>query len=114
MKRWATDGSWRYRVKWRGYPNSDNTWEPSDSFNDASLWKGFPKKVASLMSKTGTDEDAALKLLRRCEWDVVQAAKMAKQQIQQAKEKEDEAAALKLQRSLQGINCWPLVFRRRW
>jgi len=101
MKRWATDGSWRYRVKWRGYPTSDNTWEPSDSFNDASLWKGFPKKVASLMSKTGTDEDTALKLLRRCEWDVAQAAKMAKQQIQQAKEKEDEAAALKLQQSLQ-------------
>ena len=31
----VVSGVVQYRVKWAGYPASDNTWEPRDHFNEA-------------------------------------------------------------------------------
>lgn len=35
LGRRVEDGVIQYRVKWLGYPASENTWEPRDHFNEA-------------------------------------------------------------------------------
>lgn len=68
MKR-ATDGSWRYNTSWYGFPESENSWEPVESFNSKSMWSEFARKLAKVMAKTETDEDTALDALRNSQWD---------------------------------------------
>lgn len=37
-------GSSQYLVKWKGYPESDNTWEPMENIHSPELIKAFHKR----------------------------------------------------------------------
>lgn len=68
MKR-ATDGSWRFLVKWYSFAESENSWEPAESFNSKNLWSVFTQKLLKVRDETNTDEDIALLALRNSQWD---------------------------------------------
>eukprot|EP01043_Picozoa_sp_COSAG02_P034650 COSAG02_NODE_2435_length_8869_cov_63.273774_8_plen_1012_part_01 len=68
MKR-GSDGAWKFRVKWYSFPESENSWEPKESFNSKSMWSVFLKKLLEVIDKTKADEDTALLALRRSQWN---------------------------------------------
>ena len=41
-------GHWVYWVRWKGFPSSDNTWEPAECFSDSKLWRRFNDKLERL------------------------------------------------------------------
>ncbi|XP_055852045.1 chromobox protein homolog 3-like [Episyrphus balteatus] len=45
-KRISTEGKIEYFIKWRGYPNSDNTWEPEEHCNCPQLIQKFEESRA--------------------------------------------------------------------
>ena len=40
-----------YFVKWKGYPEEENTWEPRSHFNDISIINDFENKIKNLNIK---------------------------------------------------------------
>ena len=40
-----------YLVKWKGYPMSDNSWEPKENISADDLIKEFQSRVQSAKSK---------------------------------------------------------------
>jgi hypothetical protein len=41
-----------YKVKWKGYPNSQSTWEPAHNFLDTTCIRNYWTKVDNLASRS--------------------------------------------------------------
>jgi hypothetical protein len=85
---------WEFFVRWKGYPNEDNTWEGPQAFSDPSLYQPLLNKLSKLRKATLAEEGPALKALRNARWDLEEALasmaayapKAAKKPAQSSKE----------------------------
>jgi hypothetical protein len=61
--RYNDNGTLEYEVKWKGYPTSENTWEPINHINNTSLIKTYNRRQREAVLKqsvTETGADASL------------------------------------------------------
>ena len=55
--RYNDNGTLEYEVKWKGYPTSENTWEPIHHINNTSLIAKYNKKQrAAVIAQTASEE----------------------------------------------------------
>eukprot|EP01043_Picozoa_sp_COSAG02_P031898 COSAG02_NODE_2105_length_9815_cov_6.857143_1_plen_779_part_00 len=72
-------------MKWYSFSESENSWEPKESFNSKSMWTVFLKKLLKVIDKTNADEDTALHALRKSQWDKKAAIDLVQKQQEEDK-----------------------------
>ena len=64
--RYNEAGTIEYLVKWKGYPSSDNTWEPIHHINNTSLINAYNKRQRqTMLAQTATEAGAEARLPQR-------------------------------------------------
>ena len=53
------DGQPRYLIKWRGYPYSNNTWEPENNLNCPTILSDFRRQNPRLENPQAETEQAS-------------------------------------------------------
>jgi cold shock CspA family protein len=101
-----------FRVKWVGYPTSDNSWEPASCFNDKTVWLPFVNKLAAVMARLQHEgkreaspnlEMIALAALRKTKWSIEEATAQAEETLRELGGEADARLAAQLQRQESGL-----------
>lgn len=58
VKKRVRDGVIEYFLKWKDYPDSENTWEPKDNLDCPELIEEYERKLAA--KATSSDSDSAM------------------------------------------------------
>merc|ERR1711998_95652 len=58
-KRKQSDGAWEYFVKWKGYDDSDNTWEPQENLESSAkeMLKTFNEKSSKKRGRKAAEDN---------------------------------------------------------